>query len=192
MIEPTLSPEDRELLLRLARDSVTLAASGARSLPPQKEQFPPRLQEPGATFVTLTTMDGDLRGCIGALEAYQSIAEDVWEHAESAATQDYRFPPVRPEEVAGLHIEVSYLTPPVRLEYSGPEDLVAKLRPEIDGVILRDGIHRATFLPQVWEKVPDAAAFLGHLCQKMGAPGDLWRRKRLEVLTYQVECFEEE
>jgi AmmeMemoRadiSam system protein A len=192
MIEPTLSPEDRHLLLRLARDAITLAASGARSLPPRPEQFPPRLQEPGATFVTLTTMDGDLRGCIGALEAYQSIAEDVWEHAEAAATQDYRFQPVRPEEVDGLHIEISYLTPAVPLEYSGPDDLVAKLRPEIDGVIIRDGIHRATFLPQVWEKVPDAAAFLSHLCQKMGAPGDLWRRKRLEVLVYQVECFEEE
>jgi uncharacterized protein len=191
MTEPTLSQEDRDCLLELARQSVIRAACGEQLLPPRPEQFPPRLQEPGATFVTLTTPEGDLRGCVGALEAYQSIAEDVWEHAEAAASQDYRFQPVRAEEVDGLHIEISYLTPPVRLEYSDADDLLAKLRPEIDGVILRDGVRRATFLPQVWEKLPNAAAFLSHLCQKMGAQGDLWKRKHLEVLVYQVECFEE-
>ncbi len=191
MTEPTLSQEDRDCLLQLARQSVIRAASGEPVLPPRPEQFPPRLQQPGATFVTLTTPEGDLRGCVGALEAYQSIAEDVWEHAEAAASQDYRFQPVRAEEVEGLHIEISYLTPPMRLEYSDADDLLAKLRPEVDGVILRDGVKRATFLPQVWEKLPNAAAFLSHLCQKMGAPGDLWRRKKLEVFTYQVECFEE-
>ncbi len=191
MNEPTLSKEDQECLLELARQSITRAATGERFLPPQPDQFPARLQQPGATFVTLTTREGDLRGCVGALEAYQSLAEDVWEHAEAAACNDFRFPPVRAEEVDDLRIEISYLTPPVPLEYIDADDLVAKLRPGVDGVILRDGFHRATFLPQVWEKLPDPAAFLNHLCQKMGAPESLWRRKHLQIFIYQVECFEE-
>ena len=136
-------------------------------------------------------MRGDLRGCIGALEAYQPLAEDVREHAVAAALNDYRFPPVQVAELNGISLEVSRLTAPVPLEYTSPEDLVAKLRPGVDGVILRDGGRRATFLPQVWEKLPDAENFLANLCHKMGASPDLWRRKHLEVLTYQVEEFHE-
>jgi AmmeMemoRadiSam system protein A len=189
--EPILSKDDQDCLLELARQSITRAATGERILPPQPDRFPVQVQRPGATFVTLTTSDGSLRGCVGALEAYQSLAEDVWEHAEAAACHDYRFPPIRPEELPGLHIEISYLTPPVPLDYTGADDLLAKLRPGVDGVILRDGFHRATFLPQVWEKLPEPAMFLDQLCLKMGAPETLWRRKHLQVFIYQVECFEE-
>jgi len=91
----------------------------------------------------------------------------------------------------GIHIEVSRLTAPVQLEYDGPEDLVDQLRSGVDGVILRDGNRRATFLPQVWEQLPGVDDFLGHLCSKMGAASDLWRRKHLDVQTYQVEEFHE-
>jgi AmmeMemoRadiSam system protein A len=160
-------------------------------LPPLNlEDYPPKLREPGATFVTLTT-GGRLRGCIGALEPYQPLIADVREHAIAAALQDYRFPPVQPEELGSIEIEVSRLTRPQPLPYDGPADLIAKLRPGVDGVILQDGFRRATFLPQVWEKIPAPEQFLSELCLKMGAPADLWRRKPLEVSTYQVEEFHE-
>jgi len=120
------------------------------------------------------------------LEPNQSLAEDVREHAVAAALQDYRFPPVQAEELAQIEIEVSRLTLPEPLEYKTTDDLLDKLRPGVDGVILRDGFRRATFLPQVWEKVADKEEFLSHLCLKMGASPDLWRRKHLEVLVYQV------
>jgi len=152
--------------------------------------MPPALKENGASFVTLT-MDGDLRGCIGALEAHQPLAQDVCEHAVAAAFQDPRFPPVEGDELARIRIEISRLTAPRPLEYTNSEELLAMLRPHIDGVILKDGYRRATFLPQVWEKIPDAVEFLDHLCQKMGAHANLWRTKTLQVLTYQVEDFHE-
>ncbi len=186
-----LTLEEKQQLLKLARRAVEAAAQG---LPPPEidpAQLTPSLRAPGACFVTLTEADGELRGCIGTLEAYQSLAEDVREHAAAAATEDYRFQPVTPGEVDDLRIEISRLTAPQPLEYDTPEDLLARLRPGVDGVILRDGFHRATFLPQVWEKVPRPEEFLSHLCLKMGAPANLWRRKKLEVFTYQVEEFHE-
>jgi AmmeMemoRadiSam system protein A len=136
-------------------------------------------------------MHGELRGCIGALEPYQPLADDVHEHAIAAALQDPRFPPVSPDELDEIHIEVSRLGLAYSLEYFTAEDLTQKLRPHVDGVILRDGMRRATFLPQVWEKIPDPAKFLDNLCYKMGAAPDTWRRKHLEVLIYQVEEFHE-
>ncbi len=142
-------------------------------------------------FVTLTERSGELRGCIGTLEAHQPLVEDVREHAAAAATLDYRFSPVMPDEVTELRIEISRLTTPLPLEYTSPDELPARLRPGVDGVILRDGGHRATFLPQVWEKVGDPEEFLAHLCLKMGAPANLWRRKKMDVLIYQVEEFHE-
>jgi AmmeMemoRadiSam system protein A len=99
---------------------------------------------------------------------------------------------VSEEELSGLKIEISRLTPPISLEYTDANDLIGKLRPHIDGVILRDDPYRrATFLPQVWEKIPNPAEFLDNLCYKMGAEPDLWRHKHLNVLTYQVEEFHE-
>jgi AmmeMemoRadiSam system protein A len=141
--------------------------------------------------VTLT-QEGNLRGCIGALQASQSLALDVQEHAVAAAMEDYRFRPVLPEEVARLEIEISRLSPGKELEYSNPNELLSKLRPGVDGVVLRHGIQRATFLPQVWEKVPDPADFLTQLCYKMGAPGDLWKKEHIQVSIYRVEEFKEE
>ncbi len=191
MDQDQLTLEERRQLLRLARMAVQAAA--ARREPPEIDPagFTPRLFEPGAVFVTLTDRADELRGCVGALEAYQPLVEDVRAHAAAAATQDYRFLPVTPEEVDGLHIEISRLTAPQPLVYDRPEELVRHLRPGIDGLILRDGAHRATFLPQVWEKVDGPEDFLGHLCKKMGAPANLWRKKKLEALTYQVEEFHE-
>ena len=190
MIKNELSLEDRSFLLSLARESITHAVAHQPLPEIALSSLSPELQLAGASFVTLT-INGRLRGCIGALEAYQPLAEDVREHAVAAALEDYRFPPVQPAEVPVLRIEVSLLTPARPLEYKDPEDLLARLRPGVDGVILRDGVRRATFLPQVWEQVPEKEEFLSHLCMKMGAPADLWKSKQLGVQVYQVEEFHE-
>lgn len=178
-------------MLALARQSIDLAVHRQKLSKIDLNQVTPALREIGASFVTLT-IHGDLRGCIGALEAYQPLILDVQEHAVAAALEDYRFRPVSEKEIPLLEIEISRLTPPVPLEYSLPAELPAKLRPGIDGVILRDGNLRATFLPQVWEQLPRPEDFLNHLCSKMGAPANTWQRHLLRVWTYQVEEFKEE
>lgn len=188
--EQSLTAEERSLLLQLAREALESGVQGKPLKPLQEDTLPLRLRAPGASFVTLT-IRGGLRGCVGALEPYLSLAEDVREHAVAAALQDYRFTPVTSDEVGEVRIEISRITQPQPLHYSRPEDLPKKLRPGIDGVILQDGYRRATFLPQVWEKIQDPEAFLSHLCVKMGASPDLWRRKIIDIQVYQAEDFRE-
>ncbi|MEP7135159.1 MAG: AmmeMemoRadiSam system protein A [Chloroflexota bacterium] len=185
-----LSLEEQQTLLRMAREAMESGVRGKKLAPLDERSLPAHLREQGASFVTLT-IHGQLRGCIGALEAYQPLAKDVREHAVSAALEDPRFPPVREDELSRIQIEVSRLTRPVPLEYTDAADLMSKLRPDVDGVILRDGIRRATFLPQVWEKIPDPAEFMDNLCYKMGVSDNTWRIKHLNVLVYQVDEFHE-
>jgi len=189
-MQERLTLEEQKILLRLAREALEYGVSG-RELPPLDEtSLPTSLREEGSSFVTLT-LRGQLRGCIGSLEPYQSLAADVREHAVAAALKDPRFPPVSADQLNGIQIEVSRLTRPVPLEYKDADDLLSKLCPHVDGVVLQDGFHRATFLPQVWEKISNSVDFLDNLCYKMGAEPDLWRKKRLDVLTYKVEEFHE-
>jgi AmmeMemoRadiSam system protein A len=191
-VEPELlTAEEQETLLDLARRSVRAAAANQELPVVDLENLPPRLREEGVSFVTLTGASGALRGCIGALQVTRPLALDVVDHAAAAATTDYRFAPVESEEVPRLHIEISVLTPPQPLAYENPAELPRLLRPGVDGVVLRDGPHRATFLPQVWEKLPQPEVFLNHLCEKMGAPANLWKRKKMTVETYQVIEFSE-
>jgi AmmeMemoRadiSam system protein A len=190
MIPDKLTPDERGELLRIARQALQEAVKGELLTPLDLSSMPASLRADGASFVTLTR-NGELRGCIGALEARQALAEDVREHAVAAALQDYRFPPVAPDELPEIQVEISRLTPTQALEYQTPEDLLASLRPCVDGVVLKYGGRRATFLPQVWEKLPEPAVFLSYLCQKMGASPDAWRRHKLEVFTYEVEEFAE-
>jgi len=143
------------------------------------------------TFVTLT-IDGQLRGCIGSLEASESILEGIKRNAINAAFRDPRFSDLDEKELDKVDIEVSILTDPQPLEYRDSQDLLAKLRPRVDGVILRKGSAGATFLPQVWEQLPRPEKFLSHLCRKAGLSGDAWKTSRLEIMTYQVQYFEEE
>jgi len=189
-MKESLTHEERQTLLRMARETMESAVKGEKLHPSGASTVSSKLREEGASFVTLT-IGGQLRGCIGTLEARQSLADDVCEHAVAAALEDPRFPPVREDELNRIQIEVSRLTRPVPLEYRDADDLLSKLRPHVDGVILRDGFRRATFLPQVWEKIPDPSGFLDNLCYKMGVSHDQWRRKHLEVLVYQVEEFHE-
>ena len=185
-----LSFEEQQTLLRFAREAMEHGVRGKKLPPLDETTLSKPLREQGTSFVTLT-IHGQLRGCIGALEARQSLAIDVREHAIAAALEDPRFPPVREDELSRIQIEVSRLTRPETLEYKDAADLLSKLKPHVDGVILRDGIRRATFLPQVWEKIPDPAEFMDNLCYKMGVSTNTWRMKHLDVLTYQVEEFHE-
>jgi AmmeMemoRadiSam system protein A len=189
-MDDQLTHEERQTLLRLARSAMERAVRGEEPPPLDPGATTAHLSEPGASFVTLTIQD-QLRGCIGALEPSRPLVEDVREHAAAAALEDPRFMPVKPEELDQIEIELSRLSVPKDLTYTDASDLLAQLRPGVDGVILRDGPRRATFLPQVWEKVPERAAFLDHLCTKMGVPADSWRHRHLDVQTYQVEEFHE-
>jgi len=186
----SLSPEDKKYLLELARTAIKQAIE--HQPPPDIDLsiLSTVLKANGASFVTLTIKE-QLRGCIGALEAYQPLAVDVREHAIAAALEDYRFPPVSAGELSTITIEISRLTHPMPLTYSGTDSLIQNVHPGIDGVILSDGFRRATFLPQVWEQLPQPEDFLNHLCSKMGSNPDSWRKKHLDVSTYQVEEFHE-
>ena len=190
-MQEKLTHEEQRILLRLAREAMERGVRGEDLPPLDLSSLPLPLREEGSSFVTIT-LHGQLRGCIGALEAYQPLAEDVRAHAVAAALKDPRFPSVEEEELSGIQIEISRLTRPIPLEYKDANDLLSKLRPHLDGVILRDdSYHRATFLPQVWEKIPKPSEFLDNLCYKMGLEPDIWRRKHFQVLTYQVEEFHE-
>lgn len=185
-----LTIEEQKTLLRMAREAIEHRVKGKKLPRIQTTSLTPNIQEQGASFVTLT-IHGQLRGCIGALEAYQPLVEDVREHAVAAAFEDPRFPPLREDELSRIQIEVSRLTRPVPLEYKDAEDLLSKLRSHIDGVIIKDGLRRATFLPQVWEKLPNPSEFMDNLCYKMGVAHQYWRSNHLDVLVYQVEEFHE-
>jgi len=185
-----LTAEEKQFLLHLAREAMECKVRGMKLSALDMDSLTPHLRENGASFVTLT-VNGELRGCIGALEAYQPLAEDVREHAVAAALEDPRFRPVAESELSRIQLEVSRLTAPRLLEYSSSEDLLQKLNPHVDGVILKDGRRRATFLPQVWEKIPNPADFLNHLCEKMSVRASAWRDAKLQVYVYQVEEFHE-
>lgn len=185
-----LSSEEGEQLLIYARQALESWINEGVFPNLDLKDVHPHLRQLGSSFVTLT-IDEKLRGCVGALEPTMPLAQDVQQHAIAAATQDFRFPPVQPFELSEIAIEVSCLTTPKFLEYDSPDDLLQFLRPNIDGVVMMDGTRRATFLPQVWQKIPDHRSFLNLLCQKMGSPPDTWLKKKLNIFTYQVQEFHE-
>ncbi len=188
-----LAPEDRRALLDLARRAITAAANRQPIPHVEPDDLPPALSEPAACFVTITNREtGDLRGCTGVLYPRLPLAEEVSRSAWQTACRDPRFPPVTPVEVPGLAIEISILTPPQPLYPPTPNDLPAMLQPGIHGVTLRRGYHRATFLPQVWSRVPDPVEFLDRLCIKMGLPPDAWRDPGFEVEVYTAHTIWED
>jgi AmmeMemoRadiSam system protein A len=182
-------------LVRLARSC--LMEKFERKLPPaQAESLHQSLADKAfqahcGTFVTLK-LHGKLRGCIGTLSSSETVAEGVRRNAVNAAFHDPRFSPLSEAELEQIRIEVSVLTEPQPLEFADSEDLLRKLRPKLDGVIIRKGHASATFLPQVWEQLPKTEDFLSHLCLKAGLPRDAWKRSPLDVSTYQVQYFEEQ
>ncbi|MBN2494566.1 MAG: AmmeMemoRadiSam system protein A [Deltaproteobacteria bacterium] len=185
------SSSEKRLLLSLARAAIEMHLRGEGAPGLDEACRTAYLSEPLAVFVTLTTRQGELRGCIGMFEPHEPLYRNVIDRAVAAATRDPRFRPVRLDELAGLGLEISILTRPQPLAFSSPEDLLARLRPGEDGVILESPAGSSTYLPQVWEQLPDKAQFLSRLCQKHGAQADCWRRQGAGVQTYQAIVFGE-
>jgi AmmeMemoRadiSam system protein A len=175
-------------LLRLARESVAEALGAASAVPGDGGEA--WLREPGATFVTLRRGE-DLRGCVGSIEALRPLFEDVWSNARAAAFQDTRFPPVERRELPAISFEVSLLSHPEPIAAASEAEALRLLRPGVDGVILEYGERRSTFLPQVWEQLPDPRDFLGHLRQKARLPRGFWAPE-VRLSRYGVRKWEEE
>lgn len=187
-----ISREKGEVLLAVARKSIADRLGIRFDIPPELHAGTddPVFQSARGTFVTLK-INGRLRGCIGNLVAEKPLIKGVRDNAVNAAFHDPRFAPLSPAEFDKIQIEVSLLTEPQPLQYTDARDLLDKIRPHEDGLIIKKGPYSATFLPQVWEQVPDKKMFLQHLCMKAGLPADAWEKGGLEVLTYQVQYFEE-
>jgi hypothetical protein len=187
-----MDEEKGKILLKLARQTIAhslnadINESDSQSMDLSDKVF----TDHRGTFVTLT-MNKQLRGCIGNLSSDKSILDGVKDNAINAAFHDPRFPPLSKNEFNKIDIEISILSEPEKLVYHDSSDLLEKLRPGIDGVIIRKGPYSSTFLPQVWDQLPDKKSFLNHLCQKAGLSPDEWRRPGLEVMLYQVQYFEE-
>ena len=147
------------------------------------------LAAPAATFVTLR-QDGELRGCIGSLDPVRPLGVDVRKNATAAAFRDPRFPPLTASEYPVTSVEVSLLLPRERIDVASEEELCSRLRPGVDGVILELGSQRATFLPQVWESLPDPRAFVAALKRKAGLPENSWNT-RIDVARYRVTKWAE-
>ncbi|MDP2809602.1 MAG: AmmeMemoRadiSam system protein A [Rhodocyclaceae bacterium] len=177
-----------EALLIRARNAI--AAEFGEPARPEPDH--PALHEPGAVFVTLTLQgcQGQLRGCIGSLEAHRPLGEDVRANARAAAFRDPRFPPLAADELPRTRVEVSLLAPATPIEFTDEEDAVRQLRPGIDGVILEVGGRRGTFLPQVWESLPEPRLFMAHLKQKAGLPADFWAPD-VRLFRYEVQKWKE-
>jgi uncharacterized protein len=179
-----------EKLVELARFSIAQKILPAKTTSvPNLSDIPGHLRtEKRGVFVTLH-MNGRLRGCIGNIEPEKNVLEGVQENAVHAAFDDSRFSPLTPEEFWDIDIEVSLLTPPQKMHYSDPGDIPGQLTPFEDGVIVEKGHRRATFLPQVWEQLPDPEAFLSQLCLKANLDAHAWQTGNLGIYTYQVQSF---
>jgi len=188
--EQEFTAPERKFLLELARKTVTRATNGEKMPEADAAGLGENLRASRACFVTLTKKN-DLRGCIGSIFPEEPLYQAVPSRARAAALEDPRFPPVRPEELKDIQIEISVLSIPRRLDFKSPDDLVQKLRPGTDGVVLIMGRRQSTFLPQVWEQIPDKTVFLDQLAKKAGASASAWRDEGTAVLIYQVEAFKE-
>ncbi len=182
------SDDQGRILLDLARKAIAIRL-GRGEAPGSGEGYAD-LQQCQATFVTLKKK-GQLRGCIGNLEPVGTLWEGIRDNALNAAFHDYRFAPLSADELDEIHIDISILSPAVLLDYTDTADLLKKLCPGRDGVVLGSGAKAATFLPQVWQQLPRVEDFLGHLCHKAGLDKDTWRHGHPEIRVYQVQCFAE-
>lgn len=189
--ETRLGTLERHFLLGLARLTVADAVAGLPVPTLGAAEVPGRCAERGACFVTLTR-GGELRGCVGQLTWEQPLYESVIYSAQAAAQRDARFAPLQAGEVANVKVEISVLGEPRRLRFGSAEELLEQLRPGRDGVILTVGSQVATFLPQVWDRIPDKREFLDRLAQKAGLAAGAWRGPGASVSVYEAECFEEE
>jgi len=185
-----LTEEEGSCLLSVARQTIEQKLFNQKDQAASVSASSPKFSKRRGTFVTLT-IDGGLRGCIGHIIPQESLIEGIRVNAINAAFRDPRFKPLSKKEWEKVEIEISILTEPGPLEYADSADFLRKLRPGIDGVIIKKGHNQATFLPQVWEQLPDKKEFLTHLCLKAGLVGNEWKKEKLEIQIYQVQAFEE-
>lgn len=174
-------------LLELAKDSIRHGLRHGKPLPVDLAGLAPELAEKRATFVTLHK-HGQLRGCIGMLAAVRPLAEDIARNAYAAAFEDPRFPPVSQAELDEIDIHLSLLTPAEPMQFASEADLLRQLQPGVDGLILAEGSQRGTFLPSVWEQLPQPLDFLRHLKRKAGLPMDYWSDS-VQVARYRTEMI---
>ncbi|EIC31616.1 uncharacterized protein, PH0010 family [Methylomicrobium album BG8] len=182
-----MNSQQAQILLDLAKRSIRHGLETDSPLKIDTTAFPPEFLEPRATFVTLHK-HRQLRGCIGMLKAVRPLAEDIAENAFAAAFRDYRFPPLSADEFEQLEIHLSILTPPEPIVFASEEDLLTQLRAGEDGLTIEEGRRRGTFLPSVWEHLPDPKRFLRHLKQKAGLPADYWS-DNLRFYRYRTEVI---
>jgi AmmeMemoRadiSam system protein A len=186
----TFTSNQQKYLLELARRTIDKVVIDKKLPELPMDAVSDEFLQPAAVFVTLTK-EGRLRGCIGDIFPRRPLYRAVIFSAAGAAAQDRRFPPVRPSELDQIEVEVSVLTLPQRLEFSSPQELLDKLRPKVDGVVLRVGQKQSTYLPQVWEQLPDKVEFLNRLAEKAGLSPSAWKDSDATVLVYQVKAFKE-
>ena len=180
------SPADRGALLNLARASIRAGLEGGEPRV-RATDYPAGLQAPRASFVTLNVA-AQLRGCIGTLEAHQPLVLDVAQNAFAAAFRDPRFPALGRDEFARIEIHISILSVPEPVAFASEADLLARLRPGVDGLIIEEGYRRGTFLPAVWESLPEPGEFLRQLKRKAGLPADYWSAG-IRIRRYTVESI---
>jgi AmmeMemoRadiSam system protein A len=180
---------EKKFIKDLAFRSIDFYFKNQRLLIVNETELPTdRLKKKLGCFVTLTIGD-ELRGCIGHIEAIQPLYLDIIENSVAAAFEDPRFPPLSETEINDIEIEFSVLSAPQLVSFTNSKELLQKLHPGIDGVIIRRGNLGATYLPQVWNETPNKEAFLGSLCEKAGLPSNDWEKSGIEVLTYQAEVI---
>ncbi len=182
-----LSNQARNTLLQVADASIRHGLLHSKPMQVNPKNHLDSLQSIRASFVTLQKQ-GDLRGCIGHLDAFQPLVVDIAENAYAAAFQDPRFPPLSNSEIDSLEIHISILTPAQPMVFSSEEELIAQLHPGQDGLILQDGNNKGTFLPSVWESLPQPEEFIKHLKLKAGLPITHWS-KNLKIFRYTTESF---
>lgn len=184
-----LTASDQAFLLRLARHEITAMLKGAANLQ-RPDTLSPAVFENRGCFVTLH-QNQELRGCIGTIEPERALIDNVSKNAANAAFHDPRFSPLALDELGAIDIEISVLTPPVALTFNDGEDLKRQLKTGIHGVILSRDWRRSTFLPQVWEQLPEKEMFLRQLCLKGGMSGDCWKSTATRVEVYTASYFSE-
>lgn len=184
---PVLSKQEQHTCLQVARDSILYGLKYSGALQVVTKEYVPNLQQQLGCFVTLHK-HGQLRGCIGTLEAYQPLINDVAEHAFAAAFQDPRFTTLQQDEYEHVTIDISVLGQPEPMLFESEADLVQKIRPGVDGLILEHGYNRGTFLPSVWEQLPEPEEFLRHLKNKAGLAMDWWSDE-VKISRYETFLF---
>ena len=181
------SEQQQQLMLKVACDSLKNGVRLGAPLPVDASKYEDQLVANMATFVTLN-INEQLRGCIGSLMAHRPLIVDIADNAYSAGFRDPRFPHITANELDLLDIHISILTTPEPISFSSKDDLLQQIRPGVDGLILSDGFSRGTFLPSVWEQLPEKDQFLQHLLMKAGLPSNYWSDS-IKIERYETICF---